>query len=69
MQSSRTNFQSARTIALTLAILYLARSKPTYQASTVQAGIVTVHAKPYEIKTVKIRFTLPAIPGQVQMAK
>jgi hypothetical protein len=36
---------------------------------SVQAGIVTVHAKPYEIKTVKIRFALPAIPRQVQMAK
>jgi alpha-mannosidase len=36
---------------------------------SVRAGMVTVHAKPYEIKTVKIRFALPAIPRQVQMAK
>ena len=32
----------------------------------VQAGKVTVHAKPYEIKTLKVRFALPLIPQQVQ---
>ncbi len=26
----------------------------------IQAGMVTVHAKPYEIKTVKVRFALPS---------
>jgi alpha-mannosidase len=36
---------------------------------SVQAGVVTVHTKPYEIKTVKVRFALPLIPWQVQLAK
>ena len=34
-----------------------------------RAGTVTVHAKPYEIKTVKVRFTLPHIPEPVPIAK
>ena len=34
-----------------------------------QAGVVSVHAKPYEIKTVKIRFTLPPISEPVEIAK
>ncbi len=31
-------------------------------ALPLQAGVVTVHTKPYEIKTVKVRFALPRIP-------
>jgi alpha-mannosidase len=38
-------------------------------ALPVASGVVTVHTKPYEIKTVKVRFALPAIPQAVQMAK
>ncbi|MGH9641064.1 MAG: alpha-mannosidase [Terriglobales bacterium] len=34
-----------------------------------QGAVVTVHAKPYEIKTVKVRFKLPPIPQPVQIAK
>ncbi len=34
-----------------------------------QGGTVTVHAKPYEIKTVKVRFSLPPIPEPVKIAK
>ncbi|MGA7685674.1 MAG: alpha-mannosidase [Terriglobales bacterium] len=34
-----------------------------------QGGAVTVHTKPYEIKTVKVRFSLPHIPAPVQIAK
>lgn len=34
-----------------------------------QAGVVTVHAKPYEIKTVKVHFVLPPIPQPVEIAK
>jgi alpha-mannosidase len=33
------------------------------------AGAVTVHTKPYEIKTVKVRFKLPRIPKPVEIAK
>ena len=35
----------------------------------VRDGSVTVHTKPYEIKTVKVRFALPPIPQAVQIAK
>ncbi len=35
----------------------------------VRGGVVRVGAKPYEIKTVKVRFALPAILRPVQMAK
>lgn len=35
----------------------------------VAAGVATVHTKPYEIKTVKVRFALPPIARKVQMAK
>jgi alpha-mannosidase len=38
-------------------------------ALPLQAGVVTVNTKPYEIKTVKVRFALPVIPRAVQMAK
>ena len=38
-------------------------------ALAVHAGEVTVNTKPYEIKTVKVRFALPVIPRAVQMAK
>ena len=34
-----------------------------------QAGAVTVHTKPYEIKTVKVRFALPKIQKPVEIAK
>jgi alpha-mannosidase len=34
-----------------------------------QAGTLTVHSKPYEIKTVKVRFALPRIPRPVEIAK
>ena len=34
-----------------------------------QGSTVTVHAKPYEIKTVKVRFSRPPIPEPVQIAK
>jgi alpha-mannosidase len=34
-----------------------------------QGGAVTVHTKPYEIKTVKVRFKLPHIDRPVQIAK
>jgi alpha-mannosidase len=34
-----------------------------------QGGAVTVHSKPYEIKTVKVRFALPHIPKPVEIAK
>ena len=36
---------------------------------SVQAGVVRVHTKPYEIKTVKVRFTLPPILQPVEIAK
>jgi alpha-mannosidase len=35
----------------------------------VQGGSVTVHTKPFEIKTVKVRFTPPHVPELVQIAK
>jgi len=35
----------------------------------IQNGVVTVHAKPYEIKTVKVSFGLPPISRPVGMAK
>jgi alpha-mannosidase len=35
----------------------------------IQAGVVRVHAKPNEIKTVKVRFTHPPISQPVQIAK
>jgi alpha-mannosidase len=35
----------------------------------IQNGVVTVHTKPYEIKTVKVNFILPPIPQPVEMAK
>jgi len=35
----------------------------------VKGGAVTVHTKPFEIKTVKVRFTLPHITEPVQIAK
>ena len=35
----------------------------------VRGGVVRVRAKPYEIKTVKVRFALPAISLPAQMAK
>jgi len=35
----------------------------------IQNGVVTVHAKPYEIKTLKVGFNLPPIPQPVEMAK
>jgi len=38
-------------------------------ALPLQGSVVTVHAKPYEIKTVKVRFKLPPIPEPVQIAK
>jgi alpha-mannosidase len=38
-------------------------------ALPLQAGVVTVHTKPYEIKTVKVSFALPHIPQAVEMAK
>lgn len=34
-----------------------------------QSDVVTVHTKPYEIKTVKVRFSLPPIAEPVQEAK
>ncbi|MGB6678801.1 MAG: glycosyl hydrolase-related protein, partial [Terriglobales bacterium] len=34
-----------------------------------QDATVTVHTKPFEIKTVKVRFTLPRIEIPVQIAK
>jgi alpha-mannosidase len=34
-----------------------------------QSGIVTVHTKPYEIKTVKVKFALPPITEPVEAAK
>jgi alpha-mannosidase len=34
-----------------------------------QAGAVTVHSKPYEIKTVKVRFALPHIAEPIAIAK
>ena len=34
-----------------------------------QAGSVTVHTKPYEIKTVKVRFALPHIAEPIPIAK
>jgi len=36
---------------------------------SIQSGVVTVHTKPYEIKTVKVRFALPSIPSPVEIAK
>jgi len=36
---------------------------------SVQDGVVTVHSKPYEIKTVKVRFALPSVPRPVEIAK
>lgn len=36
---------------------------------SLQNGTVTVHTKPYEIKTVKVRFALPSIPQAVEVAK
>jgi alpha-mannosidase len=33
------------------------------------SDVVTVHTKPYEIKTIKVRFTLPPIVEQAQAAK
>ncbi len=35
----------------------------------VQPGAVTVHTKPYEIKTVKVHFAFPPIPKPVEIAK
>jgi alpha-mannosidase len=34
-----------------------------------QGDAVTVHTKPYEIKTVKVRFSLPHIPAPLEIAK
>ena len=34
-----------------------------------QSGMVTVHTKPYEIKTVKVKFALPPITEPVEAAK
>jgi alpha-mannosidase len=34
-----------------------------------QSGLVTVHTKPYEIKTVKVKFALPPIAEPVEAAK
>ena len=34
-----------------------------------KANVVTVHTKPYEIKTVKVKFALPRIPRAVEMAR
>jgi alpha-mannosidase len=36
---------------------------------SIQDGVVQVHTKPYEIRTVKVRFGLPEISRPVQMAK
>jgi len=36
---------------------------------SLQAGAVTVHTKPYEIKTLKLRFPLPQTPKPVEIAK
>jgi alpha-mannosidase len=36
---------------------------------SLQSGVVTVHTKAYEIKTIKVRFALPAITEPVQAAK
>ena len=38
-------------------------------ALPLNASVVTVHTKPYEIKTVKVRFALPRIPRAVEMAR
>ncbi len=38
-------------------------------ALPLKAGVVTVHTKPYEIKTVKVQFALPHIAQEVQIAK
>jgi alpha-mannosidase len=38
-------------------------------ALSLQAGVVTVHTKPYEIKTVKVLFALPRIPQVAEMGK
>jgi len=32
-------------------------------------GLLTVHTRPYEIKTVKVGFKLPPVPEPVQIAK
>lgn len=36
---------------------------------SIQAGVARVHTKPYEIKSVKFRFTLPPILQPVEIAK
>ncbi len=38
-------------------------------ALRLKANVVTVSTKPYEIKTVKVKFALPRIPRAVEMAK
>jgi alpha-mannosidase len=42
--------------------------RPTH-ALPLRASAVTVHTKPYEIKTVKVRFRLPPIAAPVEIAK